>query len=114
MAARRRLLGRRGRREEHDRGRSGRGNEVHRAGVIADRHGGAGAGGLITVELRVSGDGLDLVVRDNGGPAPFSPGGYGSQIIEGIARELGGRINRSFARTGCCAVLSLDSVATTS
>ena len=75
------------------------------------RHGGAGAGGLITVELRVSGDGLDCVVRDNGGPTPFSPGGYGSQIIEGIARELGGRINRSFARTGCCAVLSLDTFA---
>jgi len=75
------------------------------------RHGVSAAGGLITVELRVCADGLDCVVRDNGGPAPQSPGGYGSQIIEGIARELGGRINRSFARTGCCAVLSLDSVA---
>jgi two-component sensor histidine kinase len=74
------------------------------------RHGVSTPGALITVELRVSAGGLDCVVRDNGGPTPFSPGGHGSQIIEGIAGELGGRINRTFARSGCCAVLSLDSV----
>jgi two-component sensor histidine kinase len=75
------------------------------------RHGVASPGGMITVELRVSAAGLDCAVRDNGGAAHVSPAGHGMQIIEGIAKELGGRINRSFARTGCCAVLSLSSIA---
>ena len=82
--------------------------------INALRHGIASPGALITVELRASAGGMDCVVRDNGGPVAFSPGGRGSEIVEGIARELGGRINRSFARTGCCAVLSLDSAAVAS
>jgi two-component sensor histidine kinase len=73
------------------------------------RHGASNSGSLITVELRVCANRLDCAVRDNGcGGLSHSAPGHGSRIIEGIAKELGARLNRSFARSGSCVVLSIE------
>lgn len=73
----------------------------------AVRHGLAGRGGLITVELRLTREGMDCSVCDSGGGSTFAPPGRGGRIVAGLARELGGHLNISFGEAGSCAVLSL-------
>jgi two-component sensor histidine kinase len=75
------------------------------------KHGASGPGAVITVELRASAEGLDCAIRDNGGPPGFSPPGHGARIVDGLAEELGARLNRCFGRSGSCVVLSLKAAA---
>jgi len=73
----------------------------------AMRHAFNRRGGLIVVDLEVIGPELQCRVSDDGrSTAGASPGG-GSRIIDALARDLGGSVERRFGSHGATVVLTI-------
>lgn len=62
-------------------------------------------GGDVMIDVRLVGENLRCVVSDNGGLARAAVPGAGAKIVDAIARELGGTVWRSHARSGSVIVL---------
>ena len=76
----------------------------------AARHGLAGGGGFITVELDASPDTLSCHVSDNGCAGANRQPGRGSRIVQGLAADLGGGVAWRFGPDGCVASLTFPAV----
>jgi two-component sensor histidine kinase len=71
----------------------------------AERHAFRGGGGLIRVELLPSGSFVECRVADNGASEGEIRPGRGLQIVEALAKSLGGTICQTFGPQGATAVL---------
>jgi two-component sensor histidine kinase len=84
-----------------------------RAGLIvselitnAARHGLRGQSGMIVLEMSLRHGLVQCLVTDDGhGVVGFTPG-HGSRIIEALAQDLGGNIERKFGPRGAAVLLS--------
>jgi two-component sensor histidine kinase len=89
---------------------------VHELATNAAKYGGlSAAGGAVAVTGATAHDVLRLVWRETGGPpvvAPPAHRGFGSVVVDGGARQIGGRIERRWEGAGLIAELSvpLDAV----
>ena len=84
-----------------------------RVGLIASelitnavRHGFGGGPGAITVEMVKSVGQVQCRVCDNGRPVLDPSPGNGTHLVDSLARELGGFIDRRFGRDGTLVLLS--------
>jgi two-component sensor histidine kinase len=68
--------------------------------VNAMRHGLGESRGAITVAITASPDHVQCRVSDNGQPPPNPKPGQGSRIVDALAAELGGAVEREFTAGG--------------
>ena len=61
--------------------------------------------GTVVVQVSQTGDGLQLVVADDGGGCPDSPsGGMGSRLVRMLAAQYGGEVERGPGEQGGCRI----------
>ena len=72
----------------------------------AIRHAFADRGGAITVEIGSAADIVHCRVSDNGKSCGSAAPGRGSRIVEALAGELGGCVERQFTATGTTVLLA--------
>lgn len=76
----------------------------------AVRHGFGGQGGAIVVEVMTSGRQVRCRVADNGRPGLKLEPGRGSRIVDALAQELDGRVERRFGERGGAVVVTFPAV----
>ena len=72
----------------------------------AVRHGFRGGSGAIMIELAKSVGQVHCSVRDDGRPVPAPSPGNGAHLVDSLAEELGGFVDRRFSRDGTTVLLS--------
>ena len=56
--------------------------------------------GTIVIDVRASGGELNCIVMDNGNANPNASPGRGSSIVDALAVDLGGSVDRNYSRNG--------------